>query len=65
MKLETAQAQLEQAQQAVSAKDLDLRHAMADVQKSAAKQDHLKYVAPTSLMQLLHLPLEPLEAFDH
>ena len=47
-KLETAQAQLEQAQQAVSAKDLDLRHAMADEQKSAAKQDHLKYVAPTS-----------------
>ena len=54
MKLEAAQAQLEQAQQAVSAKDLELRHAMADVQKSAAKQDHLKYVASAQLFHFLN-----------
>lgn len=41
-RLEAVQAQLAQAQQAVAGKDQELRHAMADVQKSAAKRDHLK-----------------------
>ena len=40
--MEAAQGRLQQAQQELEAKDAELRHIMADAQKSAAKRDHLK-----------------------